>query len=324
MCFRRILRQATQSSLGVILRSVSCKPSRENSMSNLEAALAHIPSRPFDSRATLRIHASSGCARRTICQSRSPESNHLTWGSSEVIDRIFLAQQKLFECPHRARDIPSKFAGYSADCKRGRRKGVTSKNVKKCQKVFRHFSTIFAQGKKRQKSSKSVKKFFDTFRQFSRGTIFLAPFGGLWDIPEEKFVFLGFRRLEQTCLTPTPSCEGTSQSPDRNESQVWMSKSCSEKYPRIRRGCPKMAFSLEDHFAWNQCACASCVLRLCACVRVCMCVCVTVCECVCVYIYVVELKLVQDLGVYKLKIGPSYKFKSGPSFFLLHCYSPFL
>ena len=26
---------------------------------------------------------------------------------------------------------------------------------------------------------KSVKKFFDTFRQFSRGTIFLAPFGGL-------------------------------------------------------------------------------------------------------------------------------------------------
>ena len=50
----------------------------------------------------------------------------------------------------------------------------TSKIVKKCQKVFRHFSTIFAQGKKRPKSSKSVKKFFDTFRQFSRGTIFPA------------------------------------------------------------------------------------------------------------------------------------------------------
>ena len=44
----------------------------------------------------------------------------------------------------------------------------TSKIVKKCQKVFRHFSTIFAQGKKRQKSSKNVKKFFDTFRQISR------------------------------------------------------------------------------------------------------------------------------------------------------------
>ena len=43
----------------------------------------------------------------------------------------------------------------------------TSKIVEKCQKVFRHFSTIFAQGKKRQESSKSVKIFstlFDHFR----------------------------------------------------------------------------------------------------------------------------------------------------------------
>ena len=55
----------------------------------------------------------------------------------------------------------------------------TSKIVKKCRKVFRHFSTIFAQGQKCQKSSKSVEKFFDTFWQFSRGTIFPAPFGGL-------------------------------------------------------------------------------------------------------------------------------------------------
>ena len=75
------------------------------------------------------------------------------------------------------------FVPHSADCKRGRRKGATSKkrqksskSVKKRQKVFRHFSTIFAQGKKRQKSSKSVKKFFDTFRQFSRGAkIFFRP-----------------------------------------------------------------------------------------------------------------------------------------------------
>ena len=70
----------------------------------------------------------------------------------------------------------------SADCKRGWRKGATSKNVKNRQKVskyFRHFSTIFAQGKKRQKSSKSVKNIFDTFRQFSHGTRFQAPFGGL-------------------------------------------------------------------------------------------------------------------------------------------------
>ena len=61
-----------------------------------------------------------------------------------------------------------------------------SKIVKKCQKVFRHFSTIFAQGKKRQKSSKSVKKFFDTFRRFSRRAPFFRPllqsagcFGGM-------------------------------------------------------------------------------------------------------------------------------------------------
>ena len=52
----------------------------------------------------------------------------------------------------------------------------TSKIVKKCQKVFRHFSTNFAQGKKRQKSSKSVKKFFDTFRQISRRHHFSGPF----------------------------------------------------------------------------------------------------------------------------------------------------
>ena len=61
---------------------------------------------------------------------------------------------------------------YSADCKRGRRKGATSKTskiVKKCQKVLRQFS----------RRAKNVKKFFDTFRQFSCGTFFPAPFGGL-------------------------------------------------------------------------------------------------------------------------------------------------
>ena len=66
----------------------------------------------------------------------------------------------------------------SADCKRGRRKGATSKNVNNRQKVSKSFSTLFDNfraGQKRQKSSKSVKKFFDTFRQFSRGTFFPAP-----------------------------------------------------------------------------------------------------------------------------------------------------
>ena len=63
----------------------------------------------------------------------------------------------------------------SADCKRGRRKGATSRKLKNRQKVSKSFSTLFDNfraGKKSQKSSKSVKKFFDTFRQFSRGTFF--------------------------------------------------------------------------------------------------------------------------------------------------------
>ena len=94
-----------------------------------------------------------------------------------------------------------------ADCKRGRRKGATSKNVKNrqkwCQnvfstlfdnfragqktskivrnrqKVFRHFSTIFAQGKKRQKSSKIVKKcqkYFPNFSTIFARHLFSGPF----------------------------------------------------------------------------------------------------------------------------------------------------
>ena len=57
----------------------------------------------------------------------------------------------------------------------------TSKIVKKCQKYFRHFSTIFAQGKKRQKSSKRGKKFFDSFRAapFFRPLLQSADFGNL-------------------------------------------------------------------------------------------------------------------------------------------------
>ena len=71
----------------------------------------------------------------------------------------------------------------SADCKRGRRKGATSKNVKNRQKVSKSFSTLFDIFRRAgQKTSKIVKKrvknIFDTFRQFSRGTIFPAPFGG--------------------------------------------------------------------------------------------------------------------------------------------------
>ena len=56
----------------------------------------------------------------------------------------------------------------------------TSKIVKKCQKVFRHFSTTFAQGKKTSKIVKKCQKLvfstlFDTFRA---APVFRTPFGG--------------------------------------------------------------------------------------------------------------------------------------------------
>ena len=62
--------------------------------------------------------------------------------------------------------FPWSFAGNwkSADCKRGRRKGATSKIVKKCQKYFRHFSRRAKNVKNRQKVSKSFSTLFDNFR----------------------------------------------------------------------------------------------------------------------------------------------------------------
>ena len=71
----------------------------------------------------------------------------------------------------------------------------TSKIVKKCQKYFRHFSTIFAQGRKRQKSSKSVKKFFDTFRQFSARHLFSGPFCN----PLILFLTNSAKKMPQIC-----------------------------------------------------------------------------------------------------------------------------
>ena len=59
----------------------------------------------------------------------------------------------------------------STDCKRGRRKGATSKNVKNRQKVSKSFSTLFdnfcagqKNVKNRQKASKSFSTLFDNFR----------------------------------------------------------------------------------------------------------------------------------------------------------------
>ena len=66
-----------------------------------------------------------------------------------------------------SKNSPLRKGALSADCKRGRRKGATSKNVKNRQKVSKSFSTIFAQGKNvknRQKVSKSFSTLFDNFR----------------------------------------------------------------------------------------------------------------------------------------------------------------
>ena len=83
----------------------------------------------------------------------------------------------------------------SADCKRGQRKGAASKNVNNRQKVSNSFATLFDNFLRRAKNvkirQKSIKKVFDTFWQFSRGTIFLAPFGGLWSKAPQKKTLKG-------------------------------------------------------------------------------------------------------------------------------------
>ena len=56
----------------------------------------------------------------------------------------------------------------------------TSKIIKKCENIFRHFSTLFDTFRTGQKTSKVVKKCQKSCRQFSRSTNFPAPFGGFW------------------------------------------------------------------------------------------------------------------------------------------------
>ena len=107
-----------------------------------------------------------------------------SWSKTFLKQTIFCASFLPFSCPVHP-TLPRQFSSPKSPLSRTSRAGgkgprkKTSKIVKKCQKYFRHLSTIFAQGKKRQKSSKKVKIIFDTFRQFSRGTNFPAPFGGL-------------------------------------------------------------------------------------------------------------------------------------------------
>ena len=67
-------------------------------------------------------------------------------------------------------NYPQNFLKKSADCKRGRRKGATSKNVKNRQKLSKSFSTLFDNFRAGQKTPKIVKKCQKVFRHFS--TIF--------------------------------------------------------------------------------------------------------------------------------------------------------
>ena len=75
----------------------------------------------------------------------------------------------------------------SADCKKGRRKGATSKNVKnrqKVSKVFRQFSRRAKNVKNRQEVSKIFSTLFDNFR----AAPFSDPFWGALNsvLPENR------------------------------------------------------------------------------------------------------------------------------------------
>ena len=62
----------------------------------------------------------------------------------------------------------------------------TSKSVKKCQTVFRHFSTTFAQGKKRQNRQKASKSFSTLFDNFRAALFFRPLLGGSDQRPLKK------------------------------------------------------------------------------------------------------------------------------------------
>ena len=100
----------------------------------------------------------------------------------------------------------------SADCKRGRRKGATSRNVKNRQKVSKSVSTLFGNFRAGQKTSKIVKKCQNIFRHFS--TIFArhqfsGPFwGALKKGPDSLFREVGVFKDQQGRSTPTPWARG--------------------------------------------------------------------------------------------------------------------
>ena len=78
-------------------------------------------------------------------------------------------------------ETPTSIPGISAYCKRGRRKGATSKNVKNRQKVSKSFSTLFDNFRAGQKTSKIIKNRQKVFRHFSTNFArhhFSGPFWG--------------------------------------------------------------------------------------------------------------------------------------------------
>ena len=90
-------------------------------------------------------------------------------------------------------------AFFSADCKRGRRKGATSKNVKNRQKVSKSFSTLFDNFRAGQKTSKIVKKCQKVFRHFSTlfarhlfSGLFCNPLSFVWHYKNKERVLRGW------------------------------------------------------------------------------------------------------------------------------------
>ena len=111
----------------------------------------------------------------------------------------------------------------SADCKRGRRKGATSKNVKNRQKVSKSFSTLFDNFRAGQKTSKIVKKCQKVFRHFS--TIFArhlssGPFCNplTWKTSTKEFcdtIAISLARYEKYRCWPSKGLAGDSHVCDR-------------------------------------------------------------------------------------------------------------
>ena len=134
----------------------------------------------FSGRVRVKFDQNEGHEKATKKHEKRPNTVFLSrWGPRKSQPPFW--KPTLLANPEHGKVIPTT---ESADCKRGRRKGATSKNVKnrqKVSKIFRHFSTIFAQGEKKVKNRQRVSKSFSTI--FARHH-FLASFRGpLTEIP---------------------------------------------------------------------------------------------------------------------------------------------